>query len=70
MRKTLLALSFILFISSLGVHSNQANGTVVEKGKITEKVICLNEPGQSYALYLPLEYTPELVFPLTKKESM
>jgi len=64
MRKTLPALSLILFISSLGAHPNQAYGTVIEKGKITEKVICLNEPAQSYALYLPLEYTHEKKWPI------
>ncbi len=64
MRKTLLLLSLILFVSSLGVHPDQAYGTVVEKGKITKKVICLNEPAQSYALYLPLEYTHEKKWPI------
>jgi hypothetical protein len=64
MRKILLLLLLILFISSLGIHPYLAYGIVLEKGKITKKVICLNEPAQSYALYLPLEYTHEKKWPI------
>jgi hypothetical protein len=64
MRKILKPVLLILFISSLAVHPYKAVGKVVEKGKITKKVICLNEPSQSYALYLPLEYTPEKKWPI------
>ncbi len=64
MRKTHLLLLLILFISSFGVHAYTAYGEAVEKGKITQKVICLSEPAQSYALYLPLEYTPEKKWPI------
>jgi dienelactone hydrolase len=64
MRKTLAVLSLTLLISSIGGLASQAYGTVVEKGKINKKVICLNEPAESYALYLPLAYTHEKKWPI------
>jgi hypothetical protein len=54
----------MLLIYSLGLHPNQDYGRVVEKGKIDKKVICLREPSQSYALYLPLEYTHDKKWPI------
>jgi len=64
MRKTLLPMLLILFISSIGVYPYAAYGEVLEKGAITKKVICLNESSQSYALYLPLQYTHEKRWPI------
>ena len=40
----------------------QASG--VPKGQIVEKVICLNDPNQSYALYLPSNYSPDRKWPI------
>ena len=36
----------------------------VPKGQIVEKVICLNDPNQSYALYLPSNYSPDRKWPI------
>ena len=35
-----------------------------KKGEIIDKVICLEKPEQSYALFLPAEYTPEKKWPI------
>lgn len=35
-----------------------------KKGEIIPKVVCRDQPAQSYALYLPLEYTPEKQWPV------
>ncbi len=35
-----------------------------EKGKIIDKVVCQHFPSQSYALYLPQEYTPDKSWPI------
>jgi len=38
--------------------------TSFEKGKVIDKVICQHFPSQSYALYLPQEYTPLKSWPI------
>jgi len=38
--------------------------SILEKGKVIDRVICQNSPSQSYALYLPPEYTPEKSWPI------
>src|SRR6185503_17219441 len=34
------------------------------RGRIVEKVVCKDSPGQAYALYLPTGYTPERRWPI------
>src|SRR5690242_14035989 len=36
----------------------------VTKGQIVEKVICANDPEQTYALYVPSNYTPDKRWPI------
>lgn len=51
---------FLLFAWELPLHSQSA----FEKGKVIEKVVCQHFPSQSYALYLPQEYTSDKVWPI------
>jgi hypothetical protein len=36
----------------------------IQKGEIIDKIICQDKPEQSYALYLPPDYTPEKRWPI------
>ncbi len=36
----------------------------IQKGEIIDKIICQDKPEQSYALYLPPDYTPEKTWPI------
>jgi dienelactone hydrolase len=42
----------------------QSDKVDVRKGEINERVACLSDPAQSYALYLPAGYTPERRWPV------
>ena len=36
----------------------------IPKGQIVERLVCLSDPNQSYALYLPSNYSPDLKWPI------
>jgi len=36
----------------------------IPKGQLVEKIVCVNAPDQSYALYLPANYSPERKWPV------
>lgn len=38
--------------------------TEIRKGQIVDKVVCANDPNQSYALYLPSNYSPDRKWPV------
>ena len=48
---------FLSLLAAWGIPIQSDSG--LEKGNIIGRVICQNSPFQSYALYLPQEYTPE-----------
>jgi len=64
MRKVLMLILFFLSFLSLLVHLHAGFGEELEKGKIINKIICQSKPAQSYALYLPQEYTPQKKWPI------
>jgi tetratricopeptide (TPR) repeat protein len=64
MRKLSASLLFILFISSFLASLLAGIGQELEKGKIIDKVVCQRDSTQSYALFLPSEYTPEKKWPI------
>lgn len=49
---------------SLGRSSSSIQTPQLPKGQIVEKVVCLNDPNQSYALYLPSNYSPDRKWPI------
>ena len=53
-----------VFISSFYVHLLAVPGEEIEKGRIIDNIICQGDSSQSYALYLPSEYTPEKKWPI------
>ena len=53
--------SSILFLSSF---SNTSAAEDFAKGTIIESVVCQQDAGQSYALYLPSNYTPQKRWPI------
>jgi tetratricopeptide (TPR) repeat protein len=64
----MLALVFALWLSSLG-PAQIAPRVIIEaraeipRGQIVEKVVCAADSSQSYALYLPSNYSPEHPWP-------
>lgn len=64
MRKLSAPLLFILFISSFLAFPKPGSGQGLEKGKIVDRVVCGRDSSQSYALFLPSEYTPEKKWPI------
>ncbi len=64
MRKLTASLLFILFISFFLTSLWSGTEQELEKGKIIDKVICQWDSSQSYALYLPSNYTPEKKWPI------
>src|SRR5215467_10162746 len=51
-------------ISSLAFFSLRAQAQDLPVGKIIERVVCLKDAGQSYALYLPLNYATDRRWPV------
>jgi predicted esterase/TolA-binding protein len=54
-------------ISVSAAHSNSLTAgqtPEIPRGQIVERVICLNDRNQSYALYLPSAYTPDRKWPI------
>lgn len=57
--------SFVLIaLMCTTAHAQAPAGGDLAKGEIVEKVVCAESPQQSYALYLPSQYTPEHRWPL------
>ena len=48
----------------LSLAANSLAGDELVKGNIQDKVVCLDDPGQSYALYLPSAYDPAKAWPI------
>ncbi len=62
MRKRVADFCFLAIVMSLVSIIGEAQTTVRDellRGVIVEKVTCLNDNAQSYALYLPTNYTPD-----------
>ena len=63
MRKRVFSIPILLcLLTTWGLSVQSESG--LEKGTIIDKVICRNSPSQSYALYLPREYSPEKSWPI------
>jgi dienelactone hydrolase len=58
-----LCLVSMLLTLSLGAFA-RADRDEFRKGEIIDRVVCLSDPAQSYALYLPAGYTPERKWPI------
>src|SRR5262245_7653310 len=52
------------FVPSLALFSLRAQAQDLPVGKIIERVVCLKDSGQSYALYLPPNYTTDRRWPV------
>jgi len=64
-RFVLIFFVIITFASLAARHAAQtAQKTEIPSGQVIEKIACLNESGQSYALYLPSTYTKERKWPI------
>jgi len=67
---TLWLISPVAIVPDTGVsaaHSNSVTSVQtpeIPKGQIVERVVCLNDPNQSYALYLPSNYSPDRKWPI------
>jgi len=63
MQRNFFAVNIVLsLLAAWGIPMQSDSG--LEKGKIIDRVICQNSPSQSYALYLPQEYTLEKSWPI------
>jgi predicted esterase len=54
-------------ISVSAAHSNSLKSSQtpeIPKGQLVERVVCLNDQNQSYALYLPSSYSPDRKWPI------
>jgi tetratricopeptide (TPR) repeat protein len=54
----------MVIIPSLALFSLRAQAQDLPAGKIIERVVCLKDAGQSYALYLPPNYTTDRRWPV------
>jgi len=59
-RTSLLAV-LVLFAQ---VYISARSSQDIQQGEIIDKIICQDKPEQSYALYLPPDYTPEKTWPI------
>ena len=65
MNRYLPLLLFFLCLSFLSLPAQEAHsGANFATGNIIDTVLCTHTPGQSYALYLPKEYTPARTWPI------
>jgi len=55
---------FITFIISFQTHAEQNVQNKLINGKIQVKVICKNDPDQTYALFLPSDYSSQKKWPV------
>ena len=53
----------LLFVFVLVNPLVSQHKTAIENGKLIDTVFCMADPGQSYALYLPSNYSPEKAWP-------
>lgn len=51
----------LLLVSPLSTFTRQDE---IPKGSIIERVVCITDPTQSYALYLPSDYSPQKKWPV------
>src|SRR5947207_5902696 len=58
----IVSLVLLLSLSPPAQATQQANA--IPQGQIVEKLECLNDSSQSYALYLPSNYTPDRKWPI------
>ena len=58
------AMRKVAFLVLLGVVAGRLVSDEIEKGKIMDRVVCRDAPGQSYALYIPPEYDPVKKWPI------
>jgi predicted esterase len=57
--------ALILFpLLSIGLVAVTPDPEQLPAGQVTEKIVCRQDPSQSYALYLPPAYTPDRKWPL------
>ena len=61
-KKIIFSFSIILVI--LGVKIEDIQAQPIESGKITKKIKCLHDSEQSYALYLPSDYSANKKWPI------
>src|SRR5262245_488008 len=54
----------MVVIPSLALFSLRAQAQDLPAGKVIERVVCLKDAGQSYALYLPPNYTTDRRWPV------
>ncbi|MBP7569706.1 MAG: hypothetical protein KBA95_06575 [Acidobacteria bacterium] len=52
------------FLALAGLALGTPSGQALQPGQIVEKVVCTQAPAQSYALYLPSNYTPGRAWPV------
>jgi hypothetical protein len=52
-----------LLIFSVEAAARASEGEI-RRGEIIERLVCLSDPSQSYALYLPSSYTPDRKWPV------
>ena len=53
-----------LMLCAVGSTQDVSKDAPFEKGKVIEKVVSQSDPNQSYALYLPSQYTPDKKWPI------
>jgi len=57
-------LFYVCLLFCTHVYLTGGSGQDLEKGKVLPKVICQDNPQNSYALFLPSTYTPEAEWPI------
>lgn len=63
-RKSIRILLLAILLLFIQLHIFARPPQDIQKGEIIDKIICQDKPEQSYALYLPSDYTPEKSWPI------
>src|SRR2546426_12116081 len=64
MLRIVVIVSMVLLVSLSPSAQATQQTNAIPKGQIVERMECLNDSSQSYALYLPSNYTPDRKWPI------
>ena len=64
MLRIVVIVSLVLLVSLSPPAQATQQANAIPQGQIVEKLECLNDSSQSYALYLPSNYTPDRKWPI------
>ena len=58
------SLNIAAVVACVCIHASHASAQAIQPGTIIDRVPCVDNPAQTYALYLPSAYSPERTWSL------